>query len=161
MSQLPTSVAVAATMTDDGPVGMVVGTFCSISLDPPLVGFFGDTASGTFPTLRGASSVAFSVLSDHARSVCAAFSRPIAERFVKVQWHLSERGNPVIDDAALTVEGTTHAVTSIGDHDLVSVHVDDVRMHPAYRPMIFHGRQLLGLDPHRLNGTLARLAWTD
>lgn len=37
MGHYPTGVVVVTGMVDDAPVGMVVGTFSSVSLDPPLV----------------------------------------------------------------------------------------------------------------------------
>jgi flavin reductase (DIM6/NTAB) family NADH-FMN oxidoreductase RutF len=46
LGNYPTGVAAITAMTADGvPVGMVVGTFTSVSLDPPLVGFLPDKKS--------------------------------------------------------------------------------------------------------------------
>ena len=42
----PTGVcAVTGTAPDGSPLGMVIGTFTSVSLDPPLVGFLADKRS--------------------------------------------------------------------------------------------------------------------
>ncbi len=38
MGHVPTAVTVITAMADNGPAGMTVGTFTSISLDPPLAG---------------------------------------------------------------------------------------------------------------------------
>lgn len=50
MGHYPTGVAVV-TGTDDagGPVGMVIGTFASVSVDPPLVSFMPTRSSATLP----------------------------------------------------------------------------------------------------------------
>jgi Flavin reductase like domain len=40
LGKVPTSVAVIATLRDGSPVGVTVGSFTSVSLSPPLVGFF-------------------------------------------------------------------------------------------------------------------------
>ena len=37
--QLPTGVTAIVAQATSGPVGLVVGTFSSVSLDPPLVSF--------------------------------------------------------------------------------------------------------------------------
>lgn len=41
LGQYPTGVAVVTAVAEDGsPVGMVVGTFSSVSMSPPLIAFF-------------------------------------------------------------------------------------------------------------------------
>ena len=41
MGQVPTCVTVVTAIVDGSPVAMVIGSFVSVSLDPPLAGFFG------------------------------------------------------------------------------------------------------------------------
>uniref|UniRef100_UPI0025D4D776 flavin reductase family protein n=1 Tax=Lapillicoccus sp. TaxID=1909287 RepID=UPI0025D4D776 len=52
LGHYPTGVVVV-TATDDGgePAGMVVGSFSSVSLDPPLIAFFPSTSSFSFARL--------------------------------------------------------------------------------------------------------------
>lgn len=45
MGHYPTGVAVVTGFDGDQPVGMVVGTFSSVSMDPPLVAFMPEAAS--------------------------------------------------------------------------------------------------------------------
>ena len=48
----PTGVCVITAVDAEGHrSGLVVGSFTSISLDPPLVGFFPDKRSGTWPKI--------------------------------------------------------------------------------------------------------------
>lgn len=54
MGQIPTCVTVVTAMVEGEPVAMVIGSFVSVSLDPPLAGFFCTTASETWQQLRGA-----------------------------------------------------------------------------------------------------------
>ncbi|MFC9952406.1 flavin reductase family protein, partial [Streptomyces prasinus] len=59
----PTGVALITATLDDGEhIGMVVGTFNSVSLDPPLVAFMPDRTSRTFARLREASTFCVNVL---------------------------------------------------------------------------------------------------
>ena len=53
LGHVPTGV-VAITADNGGPVGMTVGSFVSISLEPPLVGFFVDRGSSTWPRVERA-----------------------------------------------------------------------------------------------------------
>ena len=45
MGQVPTTVTVVTAMVDDEPQAMVIGSFVSVSLEPPLAGFFCTTTS--------------------------------------------------------------------------------------------------------------------
>ena len=55
LGHYPTGVAVVTAVAEDGqPVGMVVGTFSSVSLDPPLIAFFPASSSKSFEQLRTA-----------------------------------------------------------------------------------------------------------
>ena len=48
LGHYPTGVAVMTACDDDEPIGMVVGTFTAVSLDPPLVAFLPTTTSGSY-----------------------------------------------------------------------------------------------------------------
>jgi flavin reductase (DIM6/NTAB) family NADH-FMN oxidoreductase RutF len=160
MRRVPTSVAVVAALIEGEPVGMLIGSFTSMSLDPPLVGFFADRSSGTVPHLLRSASLAFSVLPQEARVVCDAFRLPRHERFAGIAWRLTERGNPVIDRAAMTVEGPIDSTVPVGDHDLVVVRVESIG-HEDRRPLIFHDRRLGRLDPAHAGAThLTDLDWS-
>src|SRR3546814_11657520 len=56
LGHVPTSVAVVTATDAHGPVGMTVGSFTSISLDPPLVGFFADCGSSTLARVQAGGS---------------------------------------------------------------------------------------------------------
>ena len=63
LGHYPTGVAVVTVVDDDGaPDGMVVGTFSSVSLDPPLIAFFPATSSRSFERIRTASAFCINVL---------------------------------------------------------------------------------------------------
>ena len=53
LGQYPTGVAVVTAIAADGrPVGMTVGSFTSVSLDPPLVACMPDRSSSTWADIR-------------------------------------------------------------------------------------------------------------
>src|SRR6185312_7887485 len=54
MAQVPTAVCVVAADHADGPAGLSVGSFVSVSLDPPLVGVFVATTSTRWPRVAEA-----------------------------------------------------------------------------------------------------------
>ncbi|MFM6931786.1 MAG: flavin reductase family protein, partial [Novosphingobium sp.] len=63
LGNYPTGVTVVTAMGEDGqPIGMVVGTFTSVSLDPPLVGFLPDKRSSSWPQIEKAGHFCVNVL---------------------------------------------------------------------------------------------------
>ena len=75
LGHYPTGVTVVTAVDADGqPAGMAVGSFTSVSLDPPLVAFLPDKSSTSFPRIRRASSFCVNVLSAEQENVCRAFA---------------------------------------------------------------------------------------
>ncbi|KXX55860.1 hypothetical protein AZG88_02150 [Rhodococcus sp. LB1] len=125
-------------MRDDAPVGMVVGTFTTVSLDPRLVGFFGDNSSTTFSVLSGLDRHSFSVLDQDDRTTPDSFRLPLERRFDSLEWSLSGHGIPVIEAAVMTFHTRLHSVVPAGDHQLMLAEVLDVDASAhAGRPLLF------------------------
>lgn len=147
MSRVPTSVAVITATVDQTPVGMVIGTLTSVSLEPPLVGFFADEKSHTLQQLLAAGRVAFNLLARESGPIIREFSRPSAERFDGVDWSTTTAGTPYLDDALLVIEGDIVSTTPTGDHRLVLVEVWSALALPDdCGPMVFYAGQLMGLQ---------------
>jgi flavin reductase (DIM6/NTAB) family NADH-FMN oxidoreductase RutF len=161
MGRIPTSVVIAGGMVDGRPVGMVIGTFTSVSLDPPLVGFFGDHRSETLPHLLEAGRWSFSVLDQHDLATCDMFRGPIAERYANLAWSVSELGTPHLDSAVLTIDAEFYSVSPAGDHDAVLGLVLKVTTgDPMSRPLVFQSGRLARLDPGQmLDREIWQLGW--
>ena len=57
LGHLPTAVVVVTGVSAQGePAGVTIGSFASVSLDPPLVGFFQGTGSRTWPLIAQSGS---------------------------------------------------------------------------------------------------------
>ena len=82
LGQYPTGVTlITATHPDGSQLGMVVGTFSSVSLDPPLVAFMPDVRSSSWPKIREAGSFCANILTAGQQDVCRAFARKEEHRF--------------------------------------------------------------------------------
>jgi len=140
MSHCPTAVAVVASAGGDGrPVGMVIGTFTSVSLSPPLVAFMAGRSSRTFARMRSSSSFAVSVLAADQDDVRRAFGRSDqASRWRGVAWHRSPSGAPVIEGATAWVDCAWGSVVPAGDHDVVLGEVTALGAGPSRPPLVFH-----------------------
>ena len=81
LSHHPTGVSiVTATASDGERIGMVVGSFASVSLDPPLISFMPARSSFTYARLRAATTFpCATVRATQARSQSRA-ALPISSR---------------------------------------------------------------------------------
>lgn len=135
----PTGVAVIMAKAAEGePVAMVVGTFTSVSLDPPLVGFLPDRASTSWPRIREAGSFCVSVLAANQEHVCRAFFTKAQDRFDVHTEQRAPSGNPSVVGAVLWVDCEIEDVLPAGDHELVLGRVRDLGVPPdAGLPLLF------------------------
>src|SRR5581483_7424445 len=98
LGNYPTGVVVITAVEDGGaPCGMAVGSFTSVSLDPPLVAFLPDKSSTSFPKIRTASSFCVNVLAAEQEDICRAFARSGGDKFAGVAWTPTASGAPKLD----------------------------------------------------------------
>lgn len=137
MGHYPTGVVVVTGIVDGDPVGMVVGTFSSVSLEPPLVSFMPMTTSGTYATLRRAENICISVFADDQQPQCRILAGKDPEKFDKVAWTPNAEGVPQIDGAVAHIHGRIAQEVEAGDHYITLVAVDDLAVHRATAPLLF------------------------
>lgn len=158
MAKVPTSVVVAAALDGDAPIGMVVGTFTSVSLVPPMVGFLGDLGSTTLPRLIGSGRISFSVLASEAfPAVTDAFRRPPRERFEGLDWEPSSNGLPRVKPAVLYVEGPVIGTAPAGDHQIVRVYPELIEAGDGESPLVFWGGRMMGVGEAMLSNPVWQL----
>jgi flavin reductase (DIM6/NTAB) family NADH-FMN oxidoreductase RutF len=150
LGSYPTGVSVVTAMGADGqPIGMVVGTFTSVSLDPPLVGFLPDKNSSTWPRLEAAGRFCVNVLASDQLDVCRQLAGKGPDKFAEVEYTVSDHNLPVIAGALATIECSLHSVTDAGDHYFVLGRVLRLEATRDADPMLFfRGRYggFAGLD---------------
>ena len=138
LGSYPTGVCViTATDADGRPVGLTVGSFTSVSLDPHFVGFLPDRRSATWPLIAATGGFAVNVLASDQGDLCRQLASP-GDKFADVSWHLSAQGHPVIEGVVATVECRIHSVTDAGDHVFVLGLVEALEVKRGADPLIFH-----------------------
>jgi flavin reductase (DIM6/NTAB) family NADH-FMN oxidoreductase RutF len=137
-------------MTDGGPAGLAVGTFVSVSLRPPLVGFFVDRRSTTWPVLEPLGRFTVNVLGEDDEETCRAFAVSGGNKFAGVAWHPSPMGSPVLDTALAWFDCSIESVSDAGDHRFVLANVHDLSVRPAGRPLVFCHGTYQRLDTERV-----------
>ncbi|MCR6486697.1 flavin reductase family protein [Amycolatopsis sp. OK19-0408] len=117
---LPTGVTAITGRTSGGsPRGFVVGTFQSLSLDPPLVTFCVDKSSSTWPTLRSLGRFTANILSTEQLHVCRALSRKGDEKFRGIGYEESPLGTPRISGATAWIDCEVISEVVAGDHFVI------------------------------------------
>lgn len=118
LGHFPTGVTVITGLDDEAPVGFTIGSFTSVSLDPPLVGFLPMNDSTTFAAMRASGSFCVNVLSKQQSDLCWKFAKSGNEsnRFDEVDWHHAQSGSPIIDRAVAWIDCQIEEVYEMGDH---------------------------------------------
>jgi len=130
LGHFPTGVTVITAMAPDGtPVGFTIGSFTSVSLDPPLVGFLPMVNSERWTAINACGSFCVNVLGAHQAELCWRFAKSsIDQPFEGVAWQpAAVTGSPVIDGAIATIDCTIEGVVDAGDHHFVLGRVVDLQ----------------------------------
>ncbi|MEU6292260.1 flavin reductase family protein [Streptomyces sp. NPDC046988] len=147
LGQVPTAVSVVTATTPEGPVGVTVGSFTSVSLDPPLVVFYAGLHSASAAALVAAGTFCVNVLSQDQDQVCGAFAGRTGDRFSSCTWQPAPNGAPRLDGAVAWIQCDVEESFPAGDHLAV---VGRVRHLTAAReqrmPLVFHRGRLTRLD---------------
>lgn len=139
LGHYPTGVCViTARDTEDAPIAMVVGSFTSVSLDPPLVGFLPARSSTTWPQLRQAGRFCVNVLAADQAVLCRQVSARGPGRLDGIAWRTAPTGGLVIEGALATIDCDLHGVYEAGDHDFALGHVLGLQILRDDPPLIFH-----------------------
>ena len=139
LGSYPTGVCViTAAGTDGQPVGMVVGTFTSVSLDPPLVGFLPDKKSSSWPLIEQAGKFCVNILGSDQQDMCRKVSGKGPDKFAEVAWTGSLHGLPILAETLATIECSLHSVIEAGDHWFVIGNVLAMDVTRDGDPMLFH-----------------------
>ncbi|MCW2959529.1 MAG: flavin reductase domain protein FMN-binding protein [Solirubrobacterales bacterium] len=138
LGQYPTGVSVVTGIAPDGdPVGLVVGTFTSVSLEPPLVAFMPDKASTSWPRMAPARAFCINVLSEDQEDVCRTFATTSNDKFSWVGWRSASSGAPIIEGALAWIDCDLEAVHEAGDHFIVLGRVRELDVQTPSLPLLF------------------------
>jgi flavin reductase (DIM6/NTAB) family NADH-FMN oxidoreductase RutF len=127
LGHYPTGVCVMTALEPDGrPVGMAVGSFTAVSLDPPLVGFMPDKSSTSWPRIARVGRFCVNVLSSNQQDLCRRFSAKADNKFEGLDFDLSKSGSPVLSGVVAWIDCRVFTVHEAGDHFIVLGEVLDL-----------------------------------
>ncbi|HEX4063179.1 MAG TPA: flavin reductase family protein [Streptosporangiaceae bacterium] len=114
-----TGVAVVTATGPEGPAGMTVSAYTSLSIRPSLVLFCAADESTTWPRISRCGSFVINILAHGQEDLAGAFARGHAHRFAGVRPSLSPAGLPVLPGILAYLECRIEQRWRGGDHTVV------------------------------------------
>jgi 3-hydroxy-9,10-secoandrosta-1,3,5(10)-triene-9,17-dione monooxygenase reductase component len=138
MAHTPSAVTVVTGAGPDGPVGLAVGSFVSVSLEPPLIGFFPSKTSSSWPRMRNAPGFCVNVLADDQIDISRRFARSGGDKFADIPWRAGRNGAPVLGGCLAWLDCELEQEIETGDHTLVLGRVLDLGVARDAHALVFH-----------------------
>lgn len=138
LGHYPTGVSVITSLEAGGtPLGLLVGSFTSASLNPPLVAFFPDKSSASWPRIESTGHFCVNVLARAQQGLCKRFASKAENKFVGLNYHLSGAGSPVLPGVVAWFDCAVHAVYEAGDHFVAFGRVMELDIAHGDEPLLF------------------------
>lgn len=146
LGHFPSGVAVVTGLDAGRPAGLTVQSFCSLSLDPPLVLVCPARASLSWPRIEGTGRMCVNVLADDQEDLARAFAQSGQDKFAGLGWRPSPAtGSPVLEGALAVIDCAIEQVHPGGDHLVVVGRVLALEAESERRPLLFHRSRYRGL----------------
>ena len=160
LGQYPTGVSVITAIQEDGsPAAMVVGSFTSVSLDPPLVAFLPDRNSSSWAKIKDCACFCVNILGAEQEDLCRRLSSKDPDKFAGVAHRASPSGVPVLNGVVAWIDCQMASIQEAGDHYIVVGSVSALGVESGGLPLLFfqggYGRfSPLSLAAPDLRGTM-------
>lgn len=117
--QFITGVAVVTSSTEDGPVGITVNSFTSVSLSPPLVLFCIHHQSPVLPAILESGVFAVNILAEDQAELCHSFAKRATARFSDIKSVPGVTGAPILPEALAYLDCSVVSQHRGGDHYII------------------------------------------
>lgn len=118
LGRFGTGVTLITTHTAQGPIGMTVNSFASVSLNPALVLWSVAKKSGRYDAFINATNFAIHILAEDQYDLAMAFAKN-ADAFEDSDWEFNESNIPLAKKALARFECETNVVHDGGDHSIM------------------------------------------
>jgi len=143
MRAYPQGVAVATASSDEGPRGITVSSFTSVSLEPPLVLMSIAKSSALHDLFRTADAYAINFLADDQKSVSDRFAgrTRAKDRFEGIKFTEGVTGSPIIEGVRAVIECRAWRIYEGGDHSILIGKVVSAKAINHKRPLVYYSQQ--------------------
>jgi len=120
LGHFPTGVTVVTASGADRNVGIAIGSFASISLDPPLVGFFLGSQSSSLDPLEESGHFCVNILGADQTELCGTMASRSDDKFDGVDFSPAPgSGAPLLGGVHAYIDCRVENIVPAGDHVLV------------------------------------------
>ena len=140
MRRVPSPVTVVTAMRMGEMRGITVGSFTSVSLDPPMVSFLVARQARMHDVIADAAEYVVHVLSSEQARLATIFAEPDRtgpEQFAAVSHELDDKDISIITGAAVIFHNTPYAMHPAGDHSLFIGRVRSVTLGTPESPLVY------------------------
>jgi flavin reductase (DIM6/NTAB) family NADH-FMN oxidoreductase RutF len=135
---------VTARAPDGGLAGVTANSFCSVSLEPPLVLWCLSASAPSRAVFAHASHFAVHILAEDQLGLSDRFCRPSRNKFAGLEVTEGLGGAPLLDGVVALFECRREQRHDAGDHIILVGRVERYQ-HTDRRPLVFHGSNYHGL----------------
>lgn len=139
LGHFATGVAVVTAIDRGTPVGLTIQSFCSLSLDPPLILLCPALSSTSWPRVERVGTLCVNLLAEGQEDLARQFARSGADKYAGVRWMPSaDTGSPMLEGALAWIDCQVLRGHPAGDHLIVVCLVLDLAARTDLHPLIFY-----------------------
>ena len=139
LGRLPTGVVVVTGGDPEQPSALVVGSFMSVSLEPPLVAVSPAKTSTSWPAIEAGGQFCANVLGEGQEDLAKCFAQTGGNKFEGVSWTPAPAtGSPLLEGVAAWIDCRIYERYEAGDHWLVLGEVLELSGLRESGALVFH-----------------------
>ena len=150
LGRFPTGVTIVTAMDGDRPTGLAVGSFTSVSLDPPLVAFLPTKSSNSYHGIEQSGAFCVNIVAEDQKAITATFASRVEDKFAGVDWEPGPvTQSPRLAGCLAWMDCKVHAIYDGGDHWIVVGHVQEMDVDDRdVGPLLFFTGAYGSFTPH-------------
>lgn len=118
LGKFSTGVAIVTVNTSDGPIGITINSFASVSMSPALILWSVAKHAGRYDVFKDASEFSIQVLAEDQYQEAMHFAKNASD-FDANSWHLPKGKPPISKSALASFECEREVTYDGGDHTIV------------------------------------------
>jgi len=139
LGRFATGIAVVMAQDTQGPIGVTVNSFSSVSLDPPLILFSMARTLHALPRLEQAAAYSVNILRDSQQDISNRFARHAPDQFAGLTLESGITGAPCLAPVHARFECVPYAHYDGGDHVIFVGRVVHLHAEEEGGPLLYYG----------------------
>jgi flavin reductase ActVB len=141
LARFPSGVTIVTTIDPAGQWrGFTATSFCAVSMDPPLILVCLAATAECHPTFTAAPRWVVHIITDEHTELAKQFATRGADKFAHPGFTVNDHGLPTLAGATVTLDCSTHALHSAGDHTILLGRVDNTQITDG-SPALYYQRR--------------------